>query len=372
MGHDRDLGAVTGFSGDAHDLDGAVHQLGNLEFEQPAHEVRMASADHDLGSLSLRTHLNDQSLDPVPTFEPFVWDPLRAGHDGFGVAEIEDAVTLVDLLDDGSDQVAFPSGVDVVYLFPLGVPQPLLDHLLGSLGSDPSEIVGGVFPLPNHVAVLIQLLCIDNDVAAVGIDHNAGLFGGTGTALVGGDQCIRQGIEDRFDGHPTFPLEQLESLHDHCIYTHMFPLLMPRLGGLFPTEDRTRRHQVCKLDLEPSQLSVQRETLTVDVGEDPLHRRRPFHAAHLGNYLPPDRFGEMMGASELAFQSRRRHLELVWTEEFGIGVEEARQSLRDLREAVQIHPAGAVDDYSQSSAASMPDQLQVVELQLLGRQIRTD
>src|SRR5690606_9691029 len=164
VGHDGDLRAVTGLPGDGHDLDRPIRQLRHLQLQKTADQVGMAAGDDDLGALGVTPHLDDQCLDPVASLEPLVGDPLGSGHDRLGITEIEDGKPIVDLLDDPGDQVPFATLVEVEHLLPLDLPQALLDHLLGRLGGDPSEVFGRVLPLGDDVAVFIQLLGVDDDV----------------------------------------------------------------------------------------------------------------------------------------------------------------------------------------------------------------
>ena len=58
---------------------------------------------------------------------------------------------------------------------------------------------GRVVPLPDDVAVLVELLAVDPDVAGVGVDGDHGLLGRVGHALVGGHQGVGQGVEQGVD-----------------------------------------------------------------------------------------------------------------------------------------------------------------------------
>ena len=63
VGADRDLGAVPGFAGDGDDLDAAVGDLGDLEGEQLADEIRVGAADGDLRAAEPARHADDVGLD---------------------------------------------------------------------------------------------------------------------------------------------------------------------------------------------------------------------------------------------------------------------------------------------------------------------
>ena len=111
-------------------------------------------------------------------------------------------------------------GVDVEDLLALDVAEPLLDDLFGGLGGDPPEVFGCVLPFAGDVAVLVEILGIDEDVPRVGVDRDAGFFGRPGAPLVGRDQSVGQCIEQHVDRDPALALEQLEGIHDVGIHLH--------------------------------------------------------------------------------------------------------------------------------------------------------
>ena len=92
--------------------------------------------------------------------------------------EVEQRVAVVALLDDPGDDVALAAGVLLVLEVALGLADPLQDDLLGGLGRDAPEVVRGVVPLPDDVAVLVELLAVDPDLARVGVDRDDRLLGG--------------------------------------------------------------------------------------------------------------------------------------------------------------------------------------------------
>src|SRR5204862_2276237 len=85
---------------------------------------------------------------------------------------------------------------------------------LGRLGGDAPEVLGRVVPLPGDVAVLVELLAVDADVARVGVDGDDGFLGGLGHALIGGDEGVGQGVEQDVDGDALLPGDQLEGFEE--------------------------------------------------------------------------------------------------------------------------------------------------------------
>ena len=188
----------------------------------------MASAGHNRSALGLFAHLDDERLNPGTPLEPLIRDLLARRHHGFGVAEIEHHCAEVRLLDDSGDEISLAALIDFEDLSPLGIAQPLHDHLLGSLCSNTAEVVRSVFPLPHHVAVLVKFLAVDDHLAGVGVDCHASFFGGTGTALVSRHHRIGESVEDRLLRHTLLSFEKIELLHK--IRVHRLPRLAPGLG----------------------------------------------------------------------------------------------------------------------------------------------
>src|SRR4249919_1960799 len=73
---DRDLRPVPGLACDAADLHQAVRDLGNLELEERADELRIAPRENDLRALRPRAHLRDHGLDAAPLLVALAVDLL--------------------------------------------------------------------------------------------------------------------------------------------------------------------------------------------------------------------------------------------------------------------------------------------------------
>ena len=96
-------------------------------------------------------------------------------------------------------------GVLLVLDVALGLADPLQDDLLRGLRGDAPEVVRGVVPLADDVAVLVELLAVDADLTRVGVDGDEGLLGGVGQPLVGGDERVGQRLEQGLDRDPLVP-----------------------------------------------------------------------------------------------------------------------------------------------------------------------
>ena len=73
-------------------------------------------------------------------------------------------------LDDAGDDVALRPRYSPKVCVVLGVAQPLEDDLLGGAGRDPAEVGRGVVVLADDVAVVVELLGQDGDLAGLAVD----------------------------------------------------------------------------------------------------------------------------------------------------------------------------------------------------------
>ena len=126
------------------DLDELVGDLGDLEGEQLLDQLRVLAGDDDARALAVGRDLGDDGLDPHPVVVALAVDLLRAGQQGLdAVAELDERVAVVGLLDDPGDQLADAVLELLEHHHPLGLADPLQDDLLGGLGGDPAEVLGG-------------------------------------------------------------------------------------------------------------------------------------------------------------------------------------------------------------------------------------
>ncbi|CAB4980500.1 unannotated protein [freshwater metagenome] len=81
------------------------------------------------------------------------------------------------LLDDPGDQIAFPPGELHERDIALGLAKSIEEHLLGSRRGDAPEAGGRVVVFANGDALLIDLGCVDDDVARLPIELDPGALG---------------------------------------------------------------------------------------------------------------------------------------------------------------------------------------------------
>ena len=108
----------------------------------------MGAADDDLGALGRLAHLDDVGLEPGAVLVALVGDLLGLGQQGLDLAEVEQGVAVVALLDDAGDDVALAAGVLLVLEVALGLADALEDDLLGRLGGDAAEVLRACRPTP--------------------------------------------------------------------------------------------------------------------------------------------------------------------------------------------------------------------------------
>ena len=77
------------------------------------------------------------------------------------LAQLDERVARVGLLDDAGDELADAVAVLLVHHLALGLADPLEDHLLGGLRGDAAEVVGRDVALLDLVAVHRELLGVD-------------------------------------------------------------------------------------------------------------------------------------------------------------------------------------------------------------------
>ena len=85
------------------------------------------------------------------------------------LAQLHERVANPGLLDDAGDQLTHAVLVLGEHHVPLGLADPLEDHLLGGLSGDAAEVLGGGVALLDLVAVLHQPLLVD--LGRLGVDH---------------------------------------------------------------------------------------------------------------------------------------------------------------------------------------------------------
>ena len=197
-----DLGAVPWLAGRRLDLDDAGPDFGHLELEQPLDQPGVGAADHDLWAFGRLANLDDVRLEARAVLVALVGDLLGLRQQRLDLAEVEEGVAVVGLLDDAGDDIALAPGVLLVLHVALDLADPLEDHLLRRLRGNAAEVVRGVVPLADDLAVFVELLAVHPDLAGVGVDGDHRLLGRVGATLVGGNERVGQGVEQRVDRNP--------------------------------------------------------------------------------------------------------------------------------------------------------------------------
>ena len=262
VGDHRDLRAVAGLAGDADDLDQLVGDLRDLHLEQALDQLGAAAGDDDRGPFGRVGDVGDHGLDPHPVVVALVVDLLGLRQQGLDpLAQLDQRVALVGLLDDSGDQLADAVLVLLEHHHPFGLADPLQDHLLRGLGGDPAEVVGGdvagrdlILVGGDHLRVELGVLELaelarlgvdlalllflgfgrlgqqlllqlgrkdqfeDPEVAGLVVEVDAGVFGGAGGLLVGRQQGVREGVHQGVGSDPLLLLESLDCVDD--LFTH--------------------------------------------------------------------------------------------------------------------------------------------------------
>ena len=176
VGDNGDLGAIAGLTRDVGYLDQAVGNFGNFELEQGLDQFGIAATEDDRRSLRRVGDLLDDRLDALAVVVALAVDLLGTRKQSLYAtadAELHKGVTGVGLLDDAVDELADPVLVLLEHDVALRLADALEDDLLGRLGGDPAEVVGGDVPLLDLVAVLGKLLL--RDLRLLGLDELTGV-----------------------------------------------------------------------------------------------------------------------------------------------------------------------------------------------------
>ena len=229
---------------------------GHLELEQALDQLRAAAGDDDRRAFGRVGDVGDHGLDPHPVVVALVVDLLGLGQQRLDpLAQLDQRVALVGLLDDPGDQLADPVLVLVVHHLPLGLADPLQDHLLGGLGGDPAEVFGGdvagrdlVLVGGDHLRVELGVLGLahfarlgvdlglllqlgrlgqqlllqlrrqdqfeDAEVAGLVVEVDARVFGGAGSLLVGREEGVLEGVHQLVGGDSLLLLERFDCVDD--------------------------------------------------------------------------------------------------------------------------------------------------------------
>ena len=165
------------------------------------------------GTLGGLAHLDDVGLEPAAVVVVLVLHLLGLRQQRLDLAEVEQRVAGVGLLDDAGDDVALAARVLLVLHLPLRLADALEDDLLGGLRGDAAEVGGRVVPLARDVALFVELLGDHLDRAGLHVDLDQRFLGRVGHPLVGGEERVGQRLEHDLDGDALLALDVLERLH---------------------------------------------------------------------------------------------------------------------------------------------------------------
>ena len=204
---------MTGLARDRLELDDAVDDLGDLELEQPLHQAGVRARHDDLRALGRLAHLDDVGLEPAAVVVALVLHLLGLREQRLDLAEVEQRVALVGLLDDPGDDVALAARVLLVLHLALGLADALEDHLLGRLRGDAAEVGRACRPTRVTLPSSSSSCAITLIVAGLHVDLDQRLLGGVGHALVRRDQRVRERLQHDLDRDALLALDVLERLH---------------------------------------------------------------------------------------------------------------------------------------------------------------
>ncbi len=151
QGLDGDLGALARLAGDALDLHLAVVDFRYFEFQQAAQQVAVVAADDDLGAAAGAAHFQHVDANLVVGAVALALHLLALGQHGFGAAQPDGDVLAADALYRTVDQLALAAAEVLEQVLALGLAHALEQDLLGRLGGDAAEALGGAVD-HDHVA----------------------------------------------------------------------------------------------------------------------------------------------------------------------------------------------------------------------------
>src|SRR5690606_1937774 len=105
--HNGDLGAGAGLARNALDVNLPVVNLGHFQLQQPAQQVAMVTAHHNLRPAVGAPHLQQVDADLVMRLIAFRTDLLAARHDRFRAPQPNGDVLATHALDRAVDNLAF-------------------------------------------------------------------------------------------------------------------------------------------------------------------------------------------------------------------------------------------------------------------------
>ena len=135
---------------------------------------------------------------------------------------------MIGLLDDSRDEIALTSFVQFEYLIAFCVTKTLEYDLFRRLSRNTAEIVRRIRPLVGHVSVLVEFLPVHHDLAGIRVDGHPRFFSCSRRPLVGRNEGMGKGFEDRVPRNSLLALEHFERIHEVVIHRLSYAFLPGR------------------------------------------------------------------------------------------------------------------------------------------------
>ena len=229
---DSHLGTETGLTGNRTKLNGMVGNFADLDLEETADEIGVATGENDLGAAGAVLHGYNVGADTVTDIVLLGRYTLTGRHDPLELAEVEDHIAAVKTTDGSADDFAGAVLKLLVDHLLLDLTDTLGDGLTGGLRGDTAKVTGSHLDLDlltgldlvvdeaglGHGNLLLGIgdsldhkrLRESADGAAFGVDVDADLAG-AGKALLGsGNEGRGDGLDEGLSLDTFFTLEVIE------------------------------------------------------------------------------------------------------------------------------------------------------------------
>src|SRR5262249_24358364 len=154
---DRDLGAITCFSGDAANLHGAIRDFTHFQLEKSAHEIWMAARHDNLRTADSVFYRDNVRTEPITHVVIFHYHSLALRHDGLKFSKIENDIRAVEAPHCATDDFAGAIFELLVDHFFLSLANPLHHRLFRGLRRDASKIFRSYFHFDYVAHIRIRL-----------------------------------------------------------------------------------------------------------------------------------------------------------------------------------------------------------------------
>ena len=132
----------------------------------------MGPGYEDLGAFRRLADFDDIAFDALADAVRFRRDLFRCRQDGFGLAQVDVDVAVLDALDDTGDDVVRSVRKFIIDDVPFGFAQALDHDLFGSLGGDAAEIVRHDIDVDDVADFIIDI----NEAGLIEGDFRMGIF----------------------------------------------------------------------------------------------------------------------------------------------------------------------------------------------------